>query len=218
MIVDHVRYLWSRSREYYAACEQVAAELEDIGIIVSRGLVQSTDIAPFWMQCQNDRSRVAMFWADRTWSKAKGTCSRCKGDMQISLKSMSDISYFDCQPAIVPRVIWDDLLDGFAWGHLGGCSYRGGLEHYLFTAAVANRLNLPTLPEFISHSARPPEPTSEFEETAKLIAKSSGSSEGQGGAIALNLITSGVASMVHSILWNPAINAQDIARTFESDR
>jgi hypothetical protein len=215
--LDHIQYLWSRSHEYHKACTAVAAELADLGIIVSPGLVPSGDIAPFWMQCQDDRSRVPMTWADESHHRAHGTCARCTRSVEITSKSIGGLLKERHQPALVPRVVWDDLLDGFAWGHLAGCSYRGGLEHYLFAAAVANRMGLRTLPEFISHQRSMLLPCSEFEETAATLAKSENSAHLGGPHAALNLMISGKASMMHSMLWNANVNADDIARTFGSD-
>ena len=212
---DHIEYLWSRSGDYYAACRSAAAALEDIEVIVSRSLVPSPDLAPFWMKCDRDFARVAMYWTNRSHRSASGICARCGSGVTITSKSVAKRSADPSQPALIPRVVWDDLLDGFAWGYLGGCSYRGGIEHYMFAAAVASRMGLQPLPEFISECMNTLGPTSEFEEAAQLMAKKQGPlQERTGGRPAVQVARSGRASAVHSILWKPDLNVSDLALAF----
>lgn len=219
---DHIKYLWSMSGKYYEACDKVAKELRNIGINISASLIPEPHAAPFWIPCDKDFSRIRMHWTDqRSRTKARGTCIRCKSTVDVTLKSLDSFSSNVSRAMLIPRVVWDDLLDGFAWGHRAGCSYRGGLEHYLFTAGVAAEMGLPALPEFLSeYKARGP--LNEFEHAAELLCKEAGrkqrSDPQPGERNPLNVARSGQASVAYPMVWKPLNTiADDLKRGFAGD-
>lgn len=213
---EHIQFLWSRARDYRAACATTAAELETIGIVVSSSLVPSRGAAPFWLRCANDSSRVAMYWTDDTCASAMGICHRCKKHACISSRSIDNFLTDAPQPTLIPRVVWDDLLDGFAWGHFAGCSYRGGLEHYIFASAVARKMGLQPLPEFISECERIIGPYDDFEHAARQLSKAQ-TGRHPGATKAGEWASSGRATLVHSMLWRPSLNVMDLTVAFEQD-
>jgi len=215
-LTEHLEYLWSISGLYNHACRKVAAELEGIGVIISSSLVLAENVAPFWVVCAHDSSRIAMGWADWQRTKATGTCSRCHTYVEVTSRNIGDFLHGQERAKLIPRVVWDDLLDGFAWGHMGGCSYRGGLEHYMFTTAVAQRLGLTPLPEFLSEY-KPRGPLNEYEHAAQQLEKQRTSSrEQQAARKAWKLARSGRASVAYSLLWKP--DFKDLGHSFQGTR
>ena len=217
-LVDHISYLWSLGGPLYDACHQVASELEDMGVTVSPSLVPDEDVAPFWTSCSRDAARIRMYWTDRYRTKAKGSCNRCKADVVVTPKSLGDFLGKPSRAALIPRVLWDDLLDSFAWRHVAGCSYRGGLEHYLFTARLAGLMGLAPLPEFLSEY-KAQGPFTDYEHAARVFAKEQASAPTEVGARkAWKVARSGQVSIAYSMMWAPHTVASLKHSFFRDDR
>jgi hypothetical protein len=136
----------------------------------------------------------------------------------VTERSVGSMIRDEASPDVIPRVIWDDLLDGFAWGHIAGCSYPGGIEHYIFTACVALQMGLSPLPEYFSQSSRVPQPESYFEYAAKRAEQLGGyMPAATGSRSALRLQGSGRGTFVHTMLWRQVIDAHDLAVAFSGE-
>jgi hypothetical protein len=217
-ITDHVLYLWERVNEYYEACD-AAIQINDEGDERAEkysGRPSDRSLAPFWAPCAADGSRVALHWDDDRYGAAVGICPACSRRMRITSRTVSAGSQDGRHPVVIPRVIWDDLLDGFAWNYVAGCSYRGGREHYRLATRVAALMRLPLLPEFFSHAAESKVPT-----TYRHIAEQCTKIQRCGypsppDETAMGHISSGRGSIVHSMLWESSMDLRNLADRFTS--
>jgi hypothetical protein len=197
-LAPHVHFLWSIANEIVKAGCYAAQLLEDAGVPVTPGLFKSSQRGLFWFCCDNCSRRLPLTWGGPGSRAATAFCPQC--EMYCKVRS-TDVGSLAASGKLIPRVLADDLLDTFAWNHRAGFSYRGGLEHYVFAAIVAHRLQLSPLPEFLSHvnpdGGLPDLLCPEYANFVDQLARC-----GDGAAVrARDLTLAGRGSLVQLLLW-----------------
>jgi hypothetical protein len=146
LLAAHMEYLWIRAHELSAIRHKAAQLMEELGLSVSPSMVGEVDLVPFWIRCDCGR-RVPLYWTANRSLIAVGSCSKCELYYRVGTKEFRRLADGG---VVIPRILIDDLLDGFAWNHQIGSSYQGGIQHYVFSTIVATMFGLRALPEFLS--------------------------------------------------------------------
>lgn len=206
LMAEHFQYLWDHSRMIASASRGVAAILEEAGLSVRRGLVPDPLWVPFWGVCSR-RHRFLLTWTSSRSLTAEGRCSECDSFMRIK---RSYVRRATTSGRLIPKVVTDDLLDHIAWSNSAVCGYRGGREHYVFSAMVADRLGLKQLPTFLSGRVA----AQGLQRIVCLPYRSLISELSRTNAapqIAEQLLSAGRGSVAHWMLWNDGPNEANLA-------
>lgn len=210
LLVPQLEYFWAESGNLAHATMKAADQLKKARLTVSRSLVGDSHTAPFWLLCAKCDSRLPLRWAKVGQTAVPDVCRLCGNcSGQVRLEDLPDLLQNPDRPTLIPRVMLDDLLDGVAWQHIAGCSYRGGLEHHAFSALVARNMKLRPLPEFFSQRRQ-------AESLAGLVPSSylDALEVGDDCKQARELLATGRASIAHTLLWKGELSAKQSAAEF----
>lgn len=148
LLADHMTYLWTRTpeivRQYTAALKMLHAA----GASITDPRRHLGEV-PFWFICDCG-ARRSMSFSGTSPASLVSNCRRCDRGSGPNIISENEFRRFATEGRIVPRILIDDLLDGMGWTYSIGCSYAGGISHYIVSAITAGLCRLPVLPEFFS--------------------------------------------------------------------
>jgi len=126
---------------------KILSVLQANGIFISSNLKLKPDDFPFWYLCQKCFVRTSLKIISRDRLLVSGVCIRCGSKYNYDLGTFSCPNLALIYDKVIPKIIFDNLVDIVGWRCSGGVGYIGSAEHVLVSGQLASRLGWHALPE-----------------------------------------------------------------------